>query len=82
MWLSKVNVYCKYNVEMEIVVVKKKGNLYSQVPKRKKMVMNEMKMLEPKKKFFHQDLEYKESIWDKFGGMFDFFEEIFVHEWI
>ena len=44
------------------------------------MVMNEMKMLEPKKKILHQDLE--ESIWDKFGGMFDFFEEIFVHEWI
>ena len=39
--------------------------------------MNEMKMLK-KKKFFHQDLEYKESIWDKFGGMFDFFEEIFL----
>ena len=35
-----------------------------------------------KKKILHQDLEYKESIWDKFGGMFDFFEEIFVHEWI
>ena len=50
MWLSKVNVYCKYNVEREIVVVKKE-NLYSQVPK-KKMVMNEMKMLEPKKKSF------------------------------
>ena len=41
-----------------------------------------MKMLEPKKKILHQDLEYKESIWDKFGGMFDLFEEIFVHEWI
>ena len=50
MWLSKVNVNCKYNVEREIVVVKKKkGNLYSQVPKRKKMVMNEMKMLNKKK---------------------------------
>ena len=48
MWLSKVNVNCKYNVEREIVVVKKE-NLYSQVPKRKKMVMNEMKMLNKKK---------------------------------
>ena len=44
--------------------------------------MNEMKMLEPKKKFFHQDLEYKESIWDKFGGMFGLFEENYVHEWV
>ena len=67
MWLSKVNVYCKYNVEREIVVVKKG-----------KFVLPSSK----KKNFLHQDLEYKESIWDKFGGMFDFFEDIFVHEWI
>ena len=65
-----------------MVVKKKKEICTLKFQKEKKMVMNEMKMLEPKKKILHQDLEYKESIWDKFGGMFDFFEEIFVHEWI
>ena len=63
-------------MEREIVVVKKK-NLYSQVQKEKKNGDEWNEDVE-KKKFFHQDLEYKESIWDKFGGMFDFFEEIFL----
>ena len=65
MWLSKVNVYCKYNVEREIVVVKKG-----------KFVLPSSK----KKKFFHQDLEYKESILNKFGGMFGLLEQHFGHE--
>ena len=67
-------------MEREIVVVKKGGNLYSQVPKKNGDEWNED--VGTKKKFFHQDLEYKESIWDKFGGMFDLFEEIFVHKGI
>ena len=52
MWLSKVNVYCKYNVEREIVVVKKKREICNpKFQKEKKMVMNEMKMLKKKNSF-------------------------------
>ena len=58
----------------------KKGKFVLPSSKKKKNGDEWNEDVGTKKKILHQDLE--ESIWDKFGGMFDFFEEIFVHEWI